>query len=370
MWHRIIINKSPSLSAMSSTAGHIPVLRRDNGANKKRPVSHVAIFVLTLCFPYTAIKGQLAAPGNEEPRVDRRVVVTVDDLPGAVPGSDNAMGNLPNLRQWNHGVVRALVKHHVPGIGFVIEKKLQVSGERDARAAILGEWIQAGLELGNHTYSHTHFNNTTLQQFEDETLRGEVVTKALLGERGQSERYFRHPALNMGSTPSDQESFAIFLKDHGYKMAPVTVEDADYEFNDVLDNALKKHDRKLAETIRDLYLKHVQLMFEFVEDASRKLFNREIPQILLIHDNEINAQLLDGLLTDLENRGYRFISMDEALTDPAYEPPKVFRGNLGYCYVCWGDRLLATGRQSKYPWASEPAWVRTEFEEIRRANPQ
>jgi peptidoglycan/xylan/chitin deacetylase (PgdA/CDA1 family) len=88
----------------------------------------------------------------------RKVAVTFDDLPGAVPGTDSAMGNLSDLRRQNHQICQVLRRHHAPAIGFVIERKLQVSAERDARAGILEEWIESGFELGNHTYSHTHFN--------------------------------------------------------------------------------------------------------------------------------------------------------------------------------------------------------------------
>jgi len=98
------------------------------------------------------------------------VAITVDDLPGAVPGSDKEMGNQRDLQRDNREVLHAIVKHKVPALGFVIEAKLQVSGERDARAALLEEWIRAGMELGNHTYLHVHFNDTSLEKFEDDAL--------------------------------------------------------------------------------------------------------------------------------------------------------------------------------------------------------
>jgi peptidoglycan/xylan/chitin deacetylase (PgdA/CDA1 family) len=303
---------------------------------------------------------------------DRKLVVTVDDLPGAVPGTDQAAGKLRDLQQGNLQIVRVLRKHRVPAIGFVIEMKLQVSGERDARAAILEKWIEAGLELGNHTYSHTNFDDTSLEQFEDETVRGEGVTRALLAARGKSERYFRHPALSTGSTPEAKAGFEAFLKSRGYKIAPVTLENADYEFNDVLDDALAHKDRKLAAQTKAEYLKHTQTMFLYAESASKKLFSREIPQVLLIHDNEINAEVLDALLADLARRGYRFISLDEALSDPAYGTRDRFIGNLGICYLCWNNRLLAAGQKSDGDNAppEPPVWITKKFEEIRKAHPR
>ena len=83
----------------------------------------------------------------------RTVALTIDDLPGAVPGSDDAMGDLNALRSWNRDVSAGTRKHHVHAIGFVIERKLQVKDERDARAAILEDWIQAGGQLINYPWA-------------------------------------------------------------------------------------------------------------------------------------------------------------------------------------------------------------------------
>jgi hypothetical protein len=58
---------------------------------------------------------------------------------------------------------------------------------------------------------------------------------------------------------------------------------------------------------------------EFAEQVSPKIFGREIPQILLIHSNDITADSLDEILTRLAARGYRFVTLDEAMSDPAYQ---------------------------------------------------
>ena len=71
--------------------------------------------------------------------------LTFDDLPGIPAGS------LPELQEWNRRFVAALGEAHAPAIGFVNEARLQVEGERDARAALLRMLLDAGLDLGNHT---------------------------------------------------------------------------------------------------------------------------------------------------------------------------------------------------------------------------
>src|SRR5713226_2552100 len=139
--------------------------------------------------------------------LQRTIVITVDDLPGAEPGTDHATGDLKQLQRINRAIPAILKAHHVPAIGFVNEWKLQVPGERDARAGLLVDWLDAGLTLGNHTYSHPDFQTTPLAQFEDETIRGEVVTRAMMSARGHTIKYFRHPFLNTGPTPEAKAAF-------------------------------------------------------------------------------------------------------------------------------------------------------------------
>ena len=106
----------------------------------------------------TAMAQSPTALTGSSPR-NRTVGITIDDLPGAVPGSDRAAGNLKDLKRWNRGVLRTLRKHNAPALGLVIGGKLEVSGERDARAAILNDGVETGFDLGNHTYSHVHFQH-------------------------------------------------------------------------------------------------------------------------------------------------------------------------------------------------------------------
>ena len=51
-------------------------------------------------------------------------------------------------------------------------------------------------------------------------------------------------------------------------------------------------DEDVAERIKRAYLEQVDLGFEYAEQASVELFGHEIPQILLIHCNELNALTL------------------------------------------------------------------------------
>src|SRR6476620_6694741 len=127
------------------------------------------------------------APASAPP-AGRTIAITIDDLPLA-PSADD----LPTVKRVNEALVGLLAQRKVPAIGFVNEGKLQVTGERDARIAVLDRWLDAGLSLGNHTFSHLSLRDTPLPEYEDDVIHGEVITRQLLARHGGSPKlYFRH----------------------------------------------------------------------------------------------------------------------------------------------------------------------------------
>ncbi len=292
------------------------------------------------------------------------VAITVDDLPGALPGNDFAYGDLKELQKINRGIPAALKAHHAWAIGFVNERKLQVAGERDARAELLQMWLDAGLLLGNHNYAHDDFSNTPLQKYEDDLIRGEVVTEALLKAAGQSEKYFRHPYLNTGMTMEVKTAFDTFLKERGYTIAPVTIEDADYVFNDALAHALEKKDKKMAARAKKEYLEYVDTVFDYAEKESAEMFGRQIPQILLVHDNALNRNVWTLCSRNWRSAGTSLFRWTRRMADPAYATADLYVGTG----ILWMDRWkLALGMKldlSKGP--EPPAWAEQIFEQMRK----
>jgi acetyl esterase/lipase/peptidoglycan/xylan/chitin deacetylase (PgdA/CDA1 family) len=246
----------------------------------------------------------------------KEVAVTIDDLPLNGPQFDAG-----RLRAMTDKILAAINKHQVPAVGFVNESLLHVPGETDARVAILKAWSDGGVELGNHTFSHLGFKDASLNEYQDDFLRGEVVTRWLLKQKGQKIRYFRHPFLQMGPTREIEQSFESFITDRGYKIAPVTVDVMDWMILSAYANARTQGDSEMMKRVSDEYLKFAERKFEFCEQVANGLFGRQIKHILLLHANELTADNLDGLATMLKNRGYRFISMEQALKDPVYQAP-------------------------------------------------
>ena len=263
----------------------------------------------------------------------RQVAVTFDDLPSqpsSVPSND-----VPRLRDVTTKLLKTLTSNHIPAIGFVNEGKLyRFNGELDPqRVGVLKMWLDAGLELGNHTYSHPYFYEMPLAKFQANVIEGEKVTRTLLSGKGMKLRYFRHPFLNTGPNLETKRAFEKFLAARGYRVAPVTIDNMEWIFAGVYAKAMQKGDGETARRVADAYVSYMDEVFAFYEKLSRDTLGYEVPQILLVHANTLNADHFDRIVEMMKSRGYEFITLDEALKDKAYNLPDTYTGPVGISWL-------------------------------------
>lgn len=265
----------------------------------------------------------LAALGAQSPAA-RRVAITIDDGPVV-----NEMTDLGNFQRITNGLVGSFQIERVPVTIFINERQLNVPGQRDARAAVVEQWLNAGFKVGNHAYSHKSASNVPVAEFQDDVVKGEVITRALLEKRGEQLVWLRYPYLHSGATAEAHQAIVDFLDQRKYRVAPVTVDYADYTFAGAYGRELQRGNIEAADKIKQAYLDQVDVGFEYAERSSMELYGREIPQILLIHCNELNSITLRESIARMRKRGYTFISLDEAMQDSAYQRPDTFAGSGG-----------------------------------------
>ena len=275
------------------------------------------LLIVFLFAAVTSVRSQTAT---------RTMAVTIDDLPYIKMGEGVY---LTRARAATAKILGTLKKHKVSAVGFVNERMLEQSGERDGRIDLLRQWVSHDMILANHTYSHPDFNRLTVEQFQEEITKGEVVSRELMRSRRPYQLYFRHPMTHTGDTPEKKEAIEKFLAERGYKVTPHTIENSDFIFNVPYAMAVQKGDQELAKRLRDEYLNFTIAATEFAEKISPQIFGREIPQILLIHSNDITADTLDEMLQRLTKRGYSFVTLDQVMADPAYQTKDTFVTKFG-----------------------------------------
>ena len=280
---------------------------------------------------------------------ERQIAITIDDLPS------NSVGlNGKEIDDLNGKLTATLQQQQVPAIGFVNEHKLYVKGEVDQRIDALRFWLDRGLELGNHTFRHTSLSQASLKDWEEDVVRGETVTSMLLAEHNQKLRFLRHPYLAVGRDIQSRQAADMFLTQRGYRVAPITMDAWDWMFSVGYDIARRKGDTALQQKLVTAYLDYTNQVFDYYEKLSKTLIGYEPKQILLLHGNWLEAEHIGELLDTLRKRGYKFVSLDDALSDAAYSMPDTYVGDDG---TNWIDHWAVTRGTPPQNAPVFPQWV-------------
>jgi peptidoglycan/xylan/chitin deacetylase (PgdA/CDA1 family) len=287
-----------------------------------------------------------------QPSTGRTMALTFDDLP-----KSNGVEDIDGARRTTGAILRVLKAHKAPAIGFVNEGKLY-SGAKMVpdRAALLKSWVDAGIPLSNHTFSHIDINTVPLEKYQDDVVRGERTYTRLQRGTGVTERWFRHPFTHTGPTAEIKAGLERFLTGRGYRIAPFTIENSDWMFSSAYTKARTAGDEALATRVREAYLVYNDQMTDWFETLAKEDFGRDIPQILVIHSNDLHTDALDALLTRLERRGYRWVTLSEAMKDEAYATPDEYVGNFGPSWLHrWRLAKRLPPRMTDEP--DPPQWV-------------
>ncbi len=323
-------------------------------------IRSIRLLCLWLCLtlPMAGAFGTEASVAATAPP-DRRIAVTIDDLPWQQIGKTP-----PEALQARHtALLDQLKQGGVPVVGFVNEDKLEVDGIAQAdRLAMLEDWLDAGYELGNHTYGHVDLHQVGIPAYRQAILNGERALRPMLAKRGQTPRWFRHPYLRAGRTPEDKAAIADFLGEHGYRIAPVTVDNGEwvwaFAYERVLDERPDTPERaELLQRLRLGYVPYMLNKIDYFERQSQALLGYNLPQVLLLHANALNADAYAALIRGIERRGYRFVTLDEAMRDPAYAREDGYRGRFG---PSWLHRWAMAENKPETFYAGEPTvpkWV-------------
>ncbi len=291
----------------------------------------------------------------------KTVAITVDDLPYEWYDATTHKLEVTDAKQAalvNKKILAGLARHKAPVTGFVNQLKVEQLGA-EAASAMLKPWTSGDFDLGNHLYSHTDANGLSVEQIEDEIGRGEATIGPLMEAAGKKLEFLRFPYNHTGDTKAKHDAIAAFIAKRGYRLAPCTIDNSDWEFYWAYRRMLAKHDDAGIAKLKAEYLAYTSAEIDYYAALNKQVLGYEPPEIMLIHDNQLNADMIDDVLAIFERKGYRFVTLAEAESDPVYKQPDTFITSYG---PMWGYRWAAE-RQVKVNGRLEPevpAWV-TEY---------
>ena len=123
-----------------------------------------------------------------------RVKLTIDDIPEKV----------------TKDIVDYLTEKNIPVVMFTIGQEL----EKDMDTVIYA--LKHGITVGNHSYTHPHFDELTYEEAVEEIEKTEKLLEKAYELAGvkRDKKLFRFPYLNKGG--ANKERLQKYLRDNGY----------------------------------------------------------------------------------------------------------------------------------------------------------
>ncbi len=237
------------------------------------------------------------------------VALTFDDLPaaGVLPAGTTRTKIAIDL------AAELNANHFAGTYGFVNTSKLLNSP--DAQHA-LHAWVDAGMNIGSHTWSHMSLSSNPADAFEQDIALNEPALAEYAGTRDW--HWFRYPFLWEGDTLDKRRAVRAYLKSHDYRVAQVSLDFEDYAWNDAYSRCSARQDTASIDWLKQSYLDTATEYIRLGREEQLIAFGHEIPNVLLLHETAFTTLMLPALLDLLRKQGFRFASLPEIEQDPAY----------------------------------------------------
>ncbi|MFC0502069.1 polysaccharide deacetylase family protein [Asaia krungthepensis] len=297
---------------------------------------------------------QPALGGPDAPAL-HAVAMTFDDLPYVMAPGASPQANRAAALSANAAILDTLRRHAIPVTAFVNEDKVQALGAEGPR--LVQRWNEGAFVLANHGFHHFDSNTLTPVQVEREITQGEATIGPLAHQAGRTLTFFRFPYNHVGDTEAKRLALSDIVHRHGYRLAATTIDVEDYLFNDAYECAFAHARSDAMGKIERAYLDYVRVEIPYYRALDTRVMGREIPSIMLLHSNRLNAVVLPAIIDIFRKDGTRFITLEEAQADPAYaiEPrmATVYGPMWGYRWA--RERHIAVNGALE---PEAPAWIR------------
>lgn len=274
--------------------------------------------------PHVSHASTAVVAKTEAPSVTLRVAITLDDLGGTEASVEPAL---------SQHILSSLHGAGAPVAVFVNCKA--ITGDA------LSLWQQAGATVGNHTRTHLSLDAAGA----DETWWQDVAScdREMRGFLGHSVRYFRFPYLRYGRTVETRDAAARKLSSLGYEIAHVTAATSEWLIADYYETAVTKQDSALRDELANFYVEHMLESLQAARQLAQQKTGRDVAQITLAHVNRLAGDHLSDVLAAFKARGWQFVSLQEALSDPVYAQRDAYAGPCGCSWLARIEPAVKSG---------------------------
>ena len=214
----------------------------------------------------------------------------------------------PRAEQWNQAILNSLKN---AGIQSMVFPALDRIGG-DAGLALIQQWGEQGHAIGNHTSKHRSLASAqvSLADFIGDVNEADEVLSALPNWVPM----LRFPYLKEGDTVEKRDGIREWMAANGYRAAPVSIDASDWYYNQVYGAWLEAGDAAKAEQVQAAYIEHLLDRAQYYEN----LAEHSPAHVLLLHTNQLNADIIAEVIKAFQQRGWEFVSPQQAFNDPLY----------------------------------------------------
>jgi peptidoglycan/xylan/chitin deacetylase (PgdA/CDA1 family) len=236
----------------------------------------------------------------------KRIAFTFDDVPrgrGAFFTPDERTKRL--IAGLKKGSVKQAGFYLVPG---QIGHDDGIGGEERIKA-----YVAAGHVIADHSFTHPHLNELSVADYMANVDKAEAWLKGREGRRP----WFRYPFLDEGG--SDKTKVAAVraaLKARGLHNGYATVDGSDWNIESLTADAVKAGKTIDMGALRDLYVETMVQAADFADGLSKKTWDRQPAQVIVLHETDMAALFIADLTKALREDGWKIITADEAYADP------------------------------------------------------
>lgn len=240
----------------------------------------------------------------------KEIALTIDDLI-MVGGAGKHPGKLRREERRFKQILATLKQENVPVVGFVLTDNIE-----QGQMPLLEEFAAQGGVVANHSDTHPSANKISADKF---IANVDKADKILAPFMKSGTKYFRFPYLAT-SDKNCKKANAIYayLKSKNYIIAPVSLDIKDYSANASFFNTNWRVRKQRLNAFRQSYLNRSWRLTLKAEAKAMKAAGHSVPLIMLIHSNGLNAEFLPDLISMYKQRGYTFVTLDQAMQDPYY----------------------------------------------------
>jgi len=221
----------------------------------------------------------------------------------------------PRAEAWNARILHALEQEQLHAILF--PSLSAIGGE--AGMALVEQWVAAGHGVGNHTATLRNLSSgkVTLASFIADVQRADDA----LHDLATWTPLLRFPYLKEGDTAAKRDGMRDWMREHGYRTAPVSIDTSDAYYNQRYLALLAAGRGEPVRRLRRAYVRHLLERAAYYDELARQVTGRSPAHVMRLHVNALNAAALPEVIEALRTRGWHFVAARTALEDSLYAMP-------------------------------------------------